>query len=185
MIWPQAQTFGATFRGVDAVTPTGTAPAFALVVDFTGTTEFRFGAPSVAVPVLAVHNVANGSTFKPTIEGVWSAYARFPTNNAGAISLGIGIDLLPAQLNTDPFFVDDRLLDTGSKVGGPPLSVVAMTGPRIITRDIANDPTLGLYRLIASNGAGTNTPVTAASIIAAGCFVTFLRSGPIPAEINN
>jgi len=180
--FPQGETFGATFRGVDT-TPVGSDAAFSCVVDFTGAIETRFPAPSIAVPVIAVHSQLQGSTFKVAIEGMWQVNARFLTTNAGAIALGVGLDMLPGQLNTDPFSVDGRLFDAGTKVGGPPLSVIASSGPRAVTRAMVADPALGVWRVIASNGNGVNAPMVLASVFQTNCSITFLRIGPLPAEL--
>lgn len=185
--FPQAQTFGALFRGIDAVTPTGTAAAFALVADFTGTIETRFAAPSVAIPVTHTPSQTEGSRFHVNVEGMWSARVMFVKVLNQSIGLAVGLDLLPAQLNTDPFSLDERLLDFGEMTGGPACSVQVWSGPRAITRDMANDPTRGIWQIIAGNILAPNTGMTAAAVgggFATNCAVTFLRHGPLPADMN-
>lgn len=186
MLWPQATTFGALFRGIDGVTPVGTAPAFALVADFTGTIETRFAAPSVPIPVTHTPSQTEGSRFHVNIEGMWSAEVMFVKVLNQSIGLGIGLDLLPGQLIVDPFSLDDRLLDFGEMTGGPACTVKCSSGPRAITREMANNPALGIWQVIASNVLVPNTGMTAAAVgggFNTNCAITFLRHGPLPAEL--
>jgi hypothetical protein len=183
--FPQADTIGGQWVGLDA-TPTGTAAANDVVADFTGSTQTLFAAPSVAVPVVALHSQTLGSTFKPMLEGIWVAIARLACQAAGAVAMGVGIDNIAAELNTDPLApITTRTLDNELRAGlgaGSFNGMMVTSGPIIITRAMVNDPTVGLFRVLASNAAGAG--VAAASLVLNVCYFKLLRQGDVPAALR-
>lgn len=183
--FPQADTFGGQWSGLDA-TPTGTAATNDVVADFTGSTELLFTAPSIAVPVVAQHSQTLGSTFKPMLEGVWVALARLACQAAGAVALGLGIDNIAAELNTDPLgAINTRMLDNELRAGlgaGSFNGMQVTSGPIVITRAMVNNPNVGLFRVLASNAAGAG--VAAASLVLPVCYFKLLRIGDVPAALH-
>lgn len=177
----QAESCGGQWTGLDA-TPTGSAATNDVVADFTGATQTLFPLASVAVPVIHTPSQTLGSTFKVAIEGVWVFIAKLATQGAGAVALGLGIDNVAAELNTDPLApINARLLDQWLHV--PPGAMFsgcyATSGPLVITRELALDPARALVRVLASNGA--NAGVAAASLVLNVCYFKALRIGDVPA----
>lgn len=182
--FPQADTFGGQWSGLDA-TPTGTAASNDVVADFTGSTQLLFTAPSIPIPVLAVHSQTLGSTFKPMLEGRWIAIARLACQTAAAVAMGLGIDNVAGELNTDPLTpISMTILDNELRVppGASFSGMQLVSGPIIITRAMVNDPARGLFRVLASNAAGAG--VAAAALVLNVCYFKLLRIGDIPAQLN-
>lgn len=177
----QQDDVGGQWVGVDA-TPTGTAGTNDVVVDFTGSTQTLFAAPSIPVPVVAVHSQTLGSTFKIAVEGMWFVHARLACQGAGACAIGLGLDNIAAELNTDPLApIGTRIIDNDLRAGqaAPSFSgVTVISGPQAITRDMAEDPTRAIFRLLASNAVGAG--VAAATLVLPVGFIKFKRIGDLP-----
>lgn len=184
-VFPQMQTLGANFVGLEAATPTGTDAANDVVADFTGATALLFDAPSVAVPVLHTASVTLGSTFKIQLEGIWVVKARVVCITAATVVAGLNMDGAAADLNTDPGLpTTGRNLDRASRiaVAADQDSIELSSGPIIITRNLATSPTSALVRLLLSNGAGAGA--AAASLSVANCFIMFRRIGDVPGNMR-
>lgn len=179
--FPQGADVGGRWIGVDA-TPTGTNPANDVVVDWTGSTQRLFAAPSVPVPVIAMHSQTLGSTFKIALEGIWWARSRFNCPVGALIAMGMTLDAAGADLNTDPFVTSDTILDVCTNGANGFMAPYVDSGPMVITRRMALDPTLAMVRVLASNLAGAG--VDPAGLFLTNTYVVIKRIGDVPAQLR-
>lgn len=181
-IFPQAQAFGAVFVGLDA-TPTGSDATADVVADFTGATATLLDSPSVAIPVIHTPSQTLGSTFKIVTEGIWRISARVQAQTAASVLAGLNIDGLAADFAIDPQQPDgtrrlDRALSISAGADSVPMQVSAEV---VISRGMAQDPALGIVRLLLSNNAGAGA--AAGSLLLASCFIQFKMIGAIPQSL--
>jgi hypothetical protein len=179
----QPSTLGGLWAG-QAAQVTGTDAANDVVADFTGTVQSLSTSPSIAVPVLATHSITLGSTFKCQTEGIWNANASVMAQTAASVRIGIGLDNVVGDLSIDPV-VTTRTLDVKLSISAGadtvPLNVdSSMQG---VTRNQANDPTLGIWRLLMSNNAGAGA--ADAAVLVALTSLRIRRAGNLPRALRN
>lgn len=177
----QPTSMGGLWVG-QAATVTGSDAAHDVVGDFTGTTQTIQGSPSVAAPVVAAHSGTDGSTFKVAIEGIWIAGAAVMHQTASSARVAIGVDNVLGDLSIDPA-ATTRTWDvkTSISAGADTVPIACVTPPIVIPRDVAMDPTLGLFRLLQSNNAGAGMADT--SVLVAQTQFRLYRLGNIPRAV--
>lgn len=178
---PQPSTMGASYL-LQAATITGSDAAHDVVADFTGTTQILFDTPSNPVPVLATHSAVDGSTFKIQVEGVWVIGAKVHAQTAASVRAAVGIDNVLGDLSIDPV-VTSRTLDVGLSIsaGADTVPISLNSGPIVVTRNMAQDATLGIVRLLMSNNAGAGA--ADAAVLAALTQLWIKRLGNIPRAV--
>jgi hypothetical protein len=177
----QPNTLGGVWLG-QAATVTGSDAANDVVADFTGTTQTLSTSPSIAVPVLATHSATLGSTFKAQAEGIWIAQATVMAQTIASVRIGLGLDNVVGDLSIDPV-VTGRTLDVALSISAAAdtVPVKVNTGPISITRNQAQDATLGIFRLLMSNNAGAGA-ADAAVAVALTCL-QIKRAGNLPRAV--
>lgn len=176
---PQPSSLGVLVFGLDA-TPTGTDPANDVVADFTGSTTTTFDSPSIATPVTVTHSQTLGSTFHPNVEGQWVFIGGVMCATAASVRGGAGFGNVAGDLSIDPAFTS-RTLDVKVSISAAADTVPmhVESGPQIVTRAMALDQTLGLFRLLLSNNAGAGATAASLAPLALG-HIKLLRIGNIP-----
>lgn len=179
----QPATLGGTWFA-QAATVTGTDAANDVVGDFTGTVQSLSTSPSILVPVLATHSGTLGSTFKLQVEGIWIAALTTIAQTAASVRIGIGVDNVAGDLSIDPV-VTTRTLDVKLSIsaGADTVPIEANSKPFGCTRNMANDPALGIVRALQSNNAGAGA-ADAAVLVALSCM-SIKRLGNIPRALRN
>jgi len=177
----QANTLGGLWIG-QAAQVTGTDATNDVVADFTGTTEILFPHPSLAIPVIAVHEITLGSTFKIAMEGVWILQAKVHAQTAASVRVAISMDAAAGELSIDPV-PTTRIFDVGLSIsaGADTVPITVNSGPIVVTRDIAMDPTVGLVRLLMSNNAGAGA--ADAAVLVELTQLSIKRVGNIPRAV--
>lgn len=179
-VFPQSDSVGALFVGVEAVTPTGTVNV--TVADFTGTTEILRAAPSVAIPVTHAPSITAGSRFHINIEGQWLVRARVTAQTAASVRAAIGYDNVAGDLIANPLPPNfttyrDMALRIAAAGDTDPMHLEALIS---VTRDQAQDQVAqatGNVRLFLSNN--TAAAPAAASINAPFTWISFERIGDL------
>lgn len=183
-IFPQQNDLGGLWTGLDD-TPTGSDASAIMVADFTGSAQTLFVAPSLAVPVTAVHSETLGSTFKLNLEGMWVAAAMVQCQTAASVGAAIGFDNVAGELNTATALrsarVKARMLRTAAAADTDPVMLV--TPPFVCTRNQAQNPALGIVRVLLNNNAGAGA--AAAALVLPACDLILLRIGELPSNLRD